>query len=294
MTGFDPTHPALPPVVRETAPPVTAPRRADASLVGGLPLRVVDRNAAADILLAQAASRQAANARPFLSTSANGQVLSLVASDPELRRLVLDFDEIHADGMPLVFASRLLCRAPLPERVATTDLFHDVATRAQAQGRTFYMLGADPESLAAAEREVRRLYPDLRLVGTHHGYVEGAAADERVAEIARLRPDVLWLAMGFPREQRFALRYADALRGVGAVKTSGGLFDFLSKRRARAPMPLQRAGLEWLWRLALEPRRLGARYLATNPHAAWLLATRTRREPLGHAATAREIEVARP
>ncbi len=88
-----------------------------------------------------------------------------------------------------------------------------------------------------------------------------------VAEIAALKPDVLWVALGAPREQEFFARHRAALAGVGVVKTSGGLFDFLAGAKRRAPAALQRAGLEWLFRLALEPRRLFMRYLVTNPHA---------------------------
>jgi exopolysaccharide biosynthesis WecB/TagA/CpsF family protein len=85
--------------------------------------------------------------------------------------------------------------------------------------------------------------------------------------------------MGTPSEQVFAARNRERLTNVGVVKTSGGLFDFLSGRNRRAPMLLQAAGLEWLHRLALEPRRLLLRYLTTNPHALYLLLTRTSEEP---------------
>lgn len=255
----------------------TVRRRA---MVGGLPLSVVDRTQAAETLLGEAAARKSAGLRPWLSTSANGQVLSMCASNPEFHWLILSFDEIHADGMPLVFASRLLSAVPLPERVATTDLFHDAARLAQRTGKSFFLLGADEETIARAATEIRRLYPNLRLLGAHHGYLDDDLAGHVVSQIADLRPDVLWLGMGFPREQAFAVRHAQALRGVGAVKTSGGLFDFLSQRRSRAPEAMQRLGLEWLYRTWLEPRRLGWRYLVTNPHAAWLLGTRTRRDPL--------------
>jgi UDP-N-acetyl-D-mannosaminuronic acid transferase (WecB/TagA/CpsF family) len=84
--------------------------------------------------------------------------------------------------------------------------------------------------------------------------------------------------MGAPREQIFALRHRHQLTRVGIIKTSGGLFDFLSEKNRRAPMWMQQAGLEWLFRLALEPRRLFGRYLLTNPHALYLLVAR--RAPL--------------
>jgi exopolysaccharide biosynthesis WecB/TagA/CpsF family protein len=83
--------------------------------------------------------------------------------------------------------------------------------------------------------------------------------------------------MGIPAEQAFSLRHRDALTGVGLIKTSGGLFDFLSGKNTRAPGWMQATGLEWLYRMMLEPRRLLGRYLRTNPHAIYLLLTQTER-----------------
>jgi exopolysaccharide biosynthesis WecB/TagA/CpsF family protein len=88
------------------------------------------------------------------------------------------------------------------------------------------------------------------------------------------RPDILWLGLGVPAEQVFAVRNRSRLR-VGLIKTSGGLSDYISGKTARAPDWMRRAGLEWAFRTYLEPRRLAGRYLATNPHALFLLLTRT-------------------
>jgi exopolysaccharide biosynthesis WecB/TagA/CpsF family protein len=98
-----------------------------------------------------------------------------------------------------------------------------------------------------------------------------------VDAINRAGPDILWVGMGIPGEQAFSLRQRERLTGVGIVKTSGGLFDFLSGKNSRAPAWMQAAGLEWLYRTALEPRRLLGRYLRSNPHAAYLLLTQSGR-----------------
>jgi N-acetylglucosaminyldiphosphoundecaprenol N-acetyl-beta-D-mannosaminyltransferase len=163
----------------------------------------------------------------------------------------------------------------LPERVATTDLFHDVASLAVARRASFYMLGGSPGALRKAVATVRRLYPGLDLVGCRHGYFRPEEEDAIVADINAGAPDILWIAMGAPLEQRFAVRNRDRLTGVGVIKTSGGLFDFLSGERSRAPAWMQRLGLEWLYRMLIEPRRLFLRYAVTNPHAAYLLLTRS-------------------
>ena len=182
-------------------------------------------------------------------------------------RLFRAADLINADGQPLVTVSRLKSKTPLPERVATTDLFHAVARKAQAAGLTFYMFGADEAENAAAVANVRKMYPDLKIVGHSHGYLRGDALRAKVDEINALAPDYLWVALGVPYEQAFVEEFTPRLSNVGVIKTSGGLFNFLSGSRARAPLWMQQVGLEWAWRIWLEPRRLFWRYLTTNPRA---------------------------
>src|SRR5690606_10998474 len=97
--------------------------------------------------------------------------------------LFLAADHIVADGQPMVWASRLRCRTPLPERVATTDLFHDVARLAEETGHSFYLLGATPEENRRALANVRRLYPRLHIVGATHGYHTGEDLTAKLAEI---------------------------------------------------------------------------------------------------------------
>ena len=125
-------------------------------------------------------------------------------------------------------------------------------------------------------RRARALYPELDIVGYNSGYLRRDGDEDRIIEtINEARPDILWLGLGVPREQEFAMRNRDRLRGVGLIKTSGGLFDFLSGKNSRAPAWMQQVGLEWAYRIYLEPRRLAGRYLMTNPHALFLLLTRT-------------------
>lgn len=246
-------------------------------VVGGVPLAVIDRAHSAELMLAAARQRPRGR-RPLYLTSANGEVIAGINTSEELRALFLAADQIVADGQPLVWASRL-GRVRLPERVATTDLFHDVARRAEHDGTSFYLLGASADENLRAVSAVRRLYPRLVIAGHSHGYLQGDALLARLAEIDALAPDIVWLAMGVPAEQRFMAEHGHRLAQVGVVKTSGGLFNFLSGRNSRAPAWMQRIGLEWAWRLALEPRRLFRRYLTTNPLAAFFLITRT---PRGH------------
>lgn len=243
--------------------------------LGGLRLAVLDLEQTADFMIRLVQPRRR-TPRPLHLTSANGEVLARCSTEPATDRLFRAADLISADGQPLVTVSRLKSSTPLPERVATTDLFHVVARKAQAAGLTFYMFGADEVENATAVANVRKMYPELKIVGHHHGYLRGEALRAKVDEINALAPDYLWVALGVPYEQAFVEEFTPLLSNVGVIKTSGGLFNFLSGSRARAPKWMQSAGLEWAWRIWLEPRRLFWRYLTTNPRALYLLLSKSR------------------
>jgi exopolysaccharide biosynthesis WecB/TagA/CpsF family protein len=240
--------------------------------IGPLPIDAVDVLETAQAFIDYCRSEERAKAaRPLYSTSVNGQVISLCARDAELAAMFLTADSINADGQPLVLLSRYLCANPLPERVATTDLFPVVARLAARNGLTFYLLGGGEEVNRKAAANTLAVHPNLRIVGRRNGYFSREEEAGIVEEIARLAPDVLWISLGVPFEQQFCARNLEALRGVGIVKTSGGLFDFLARVKNRAPRWMQKSGLEWLFRMAHEPRRLFLRYALTNPHALYLM-----------------------
>jgi N-acetylglucosaminyldiphosphoundecaprenol N-acetyl-beta-D-mannosaminyltransferase len=243
--------------------------------LGGLRLAVLDLEQTANFMIEMVFPQRRLN-RPLYLTSANGEVLARCSTEPMTDRLFRAADLINADGQPLVTVSRFKSSTPLPERVATTDLFHTVARKAAAARLTFYMFGADEAENAAAVANVRKMYPDLQIVGHSHGYLKGDALRAKVDEINALAPDYLWVALGVPYEQAFVEEFTPRLSHVGVIKTSGGLFNFLSGSRARAPHWMQTVGLEWAWRIWLEPRRLFWRYLTTNPRALYLLFNKSR------------------
>jgi len=243
--------------------------------LGGLRLAVLDLEQTADFMIDMVFPQRRVP-RPLYLTSANGEVLARCSTEPMTDRLFRAADLINADGQPLVTVSRFKSSTPLPERVATTDLFHVVALKAQAAGLTFYMFGADEAENAAAVANVQKKYPALRIVGRSHGYLKGDALRTKVDEINARAPNYLWVALGVPYEQAFVEEFTPRLTNVGVIKTAGGLFNFLSGSRPRAPLWMQRIGLEWAWRIWLEPRRLFWRYLTTNPRALYLLFNNSR------------------
>jgi exopolysaccharide biosynthesis WecB/TagA/CpsF family protein len=238
--------------------------------LGGLRLAVLDIEATANFMI-EATFPHRRIGRPLYLTSANGEVLARCSTEPMTERLFRAADLINADGQPLVTVSRLKSKTPLPERVATTDLFDVVARKAAAAGLTFYMFGANEAENAAAVANVQKRHPTLKIVGRSHGYLRGEALRAKVDEINALAPDYLWVALGVPYEQTFVDEFTPRLGNVGVIKTSGGLFNFLSGSKPRAPRWMQHMGLEWAWRIWLEPRRLFWRYFTTNPRALYLL-----------------------
>lgn len=246
------------------------------TVIGGLPITTLDRAASARFLIETALARRGRSLKPFYSTSANGQVIAVASRDESFRSLLLQADQIHPDGMPMVLLSPLVSKTALTERVATTDLIHDVAALAEASGASFYFLGGTAEVNAAAVSALLRRYPKLIFAGSRSGYYAPHEEHGIVDSIARARPDILWLGLGVPLEQQFVSRNIERLRGVGVIKTSGGLFDFLSGRNSRAPAWMQAAGLEWLYRTMLEPRRLMGRYWRTNAVALWQIIRHSR------------------
>jgi exopolysaccharide biosynthesis WecB/TagA/CpsF family protein len=246
--------------------------------VGGLSIAALGRQATAKLMV-QVATERSRVGPPLLFTSANGEVISKCSRSAEFRRLFSHAWLVSADGQPLVMASRLLGGYGLPERVATTDLFHDVTRIAVDRNISFAIYGATADENVRALSSIRKIYPAIKITRSSHGYLTEDEQREFVAEVARAKTDILWVCLGVPREQQFYYKWRTELTGVGIVKTGGGLLNFLSGSCRRAPRWMQKGGLEWLFRIAIEPRRLFFRYLCTNPHAVILLLFRTARFP---------------
>jgi N-acetylglucosaminyldiphosphoundecaprenol N-acetyl-beta-D-mannosaminyltransferase len=199
----------------------------------------------------------------------NGHGLSLARSNPEFREQMQQADIIHADGGFLVTLSRVMEGPEIPERSATTDMIHDFATRFEMTGHSFFLLGSTEEVNASSVKEFRRLYPKLRIVGRRNGYFSEADEAEIIKEINAAKPDVVWLGLGKPLEQEVALRWRDKLDCMWIV-TCGGCFNYITGHYARAPKWMQDNNIEWIHRLATNPRKLFWRYAVTTPHALWV------------------------
>lgn len=192
----------------------------------------------------------------------NAAKLVAYQDDAELREITERCSLVCADGQSVVWAARLLGE-PLPERVTGIDLMFDLFRAAEERGLRVYLLGARQEVLERAVERLRRLHPRLQIAGFRDGYFADDEEDDVVAGIRASGADMLFVAMSSPRKERFLGRHGAAL-GVPFAMGVGGAVDVLAGATRRAPRSMQVAGLEWLYRLAQEPRRLGPRYLRTN------------------------------
>lgn len=202
-----------------------------------------------------------AGERGILST-VNVAILMMMRSNPRLQRFVDASRWIVADGQPLVWASHLWQR-PLPERVAGIDLIDKLCARAVQEEIGVYFLGAEANTVRAAVRVLRKRHRGLDVRGYADGYFGPGQAQARARVVAESGAALLFVAMGVPRQEHFIEEQWQNL-GAQVVIGVGGSFDVIAGLRRRAPAFVQRAGLEWAYRLAQEPRRLFRRYLVTN------------------------------
>lgn len=172
----------------------------------------------------------------------------------ELAQFVEGADLALPDGIGVVFASRLLNGRKI-ERVPGADLAEALCARSGVEGLNLFFYGAKEESSAAAVEELRRRYPDIRVVGRRNGYVKMEEMDALTQEIADSGADVLLVALGSPRQERWIRDYA-ARTNVGLCLGVGGTLDTFAGTVKRAPILWQKMNLEWLYRLLKQPSRI--------------------------------------
>lgn len=182
--------------------------------------------------------------------------------DESLRQDVVSSDLILADGMAVVWASHLLGQ-PLPERVAGIDLMLRMLRHGNKLRYRVYCLGATDEVLEKVAIKIAADYPNVNIVGKWNGYFTAEEEAVVVADIKSARPDILFVAITSPKKEQFLARWSDEL-AVPICHGVGGSFDVLAGKVERAPEVWQRLGLEWLYRVKQEPKRLWKRYLVTN------------------------------
>lgn len=208
--------------------------------------------------------------------------------NPELEEDVTSSDLVLADGIAVVWASRILGHA-LPERVTGIDLMMGMLRRGNERGYRVYCLGATDEVLRKVIERIGSDYPNVVLAGWHHGYFSQNEEAQLADLIAVARPDILLVAMTSPKKEKFLAQWSAHI-AAPVCHGVGGSFDVLAGKVQRAPESWQRLGLEWLYRLKQEPSRLWRRYLVTNTLFCSMLVVEFWRK-LRNGSTARRTEI---
>jgi exopolysaccharide biosynthesis WecB/TagA/CpsF family protein len=192
----------------------------------------------------------------------NVALLMWARSSPALQEIYRRCDLLVADGMGIYYGSRLLGR-PTPGITNAVLLMDELLSRAATKGYRLYLLGTTSEILGRALVRLRERHPELSVVGHRDGFFSRTEEDEVVREIVAAKPDIVLIGISSIRKDQFLDRQLGAL-GVPVCLGVGGAIDVLAGVYRIAPSAVRRAGLEWLYRLAQEPRRLWKRYLTTN------------------------------
>jgi N-acetylglucosaminyldiphosphoundecaprenol N-acetyl-beta-D-mannosaminyltransferase len=199
---------------------------------------------------AYATQRVGSRAREVFFTNVHS--IHLARHDPELRQCINHADLVLADGSGLNLAGKLF-GSPIIENLNGTDFTPKVLSEALRNGWTVYLLGAAENVVRRCRDRLLKEFPGLKIAGFHHGHFPPAEEGSIVEEINRKRPNILLVALGSPLQERWIARHARELR-VGVCVAVGGLFDFISGARTRAPHWVRALGIEWIYRFLQDPK----------------------------------------
>jgi N-acetylglucosaminyldiphosphoundecaprenol N-acetyl-beta-D-mannosaminyltransferase len=205
--------------------------------------------------------------RDYLCT-VNTAILTMMRKDSQLENFINNSNFVVADGQPIIWASKYK-KDPLPERVTGVELVPDLANLAAKNSWGVFLMGATQDIVTDVAEKLQVQYPNLKISGVEDGFFSGEQSLERAKLIRESEAKILIVAMGVPRQEYFIDQHWKEL-GVNFAVGVGGSFDVISGKVKRAPLWMQNSGLEWLYRLLQEPRRLFKRYLNTNTQFIYL------------------------
>lgn len=224
----------------------------------GLDLVVSTRAHVAAELVAMAASGETATVQ-FI----NAHCVNIAARDRSYRRALGRADFLLPDGSGIAIAAKL-AGVPMGENLNGTDLFPEICRHAAARGQSIYLLGGRPGIAGAAAQAMRTRFPGLKVAGSRSGFWRSEDEVTVIDEINASGAAIVLVGLGVPLQECWIDRVRGSL-SARVVLGVGGLFDYYSGQIPRAPVALRKAGCEWVWRLAQEPRRMFARYILGNP-----------------------------
>lgn len=206
-------------------------------------------------------------------TTPNVHHIILLQKDQEFKKIYQEASLVLADGMPLIWASKFL-GTPLKEKVSGSDLVPEICKFAAKKGYRLFFLGGRSGAVEKARENLIKIYPQIKIVGVYSppfGFENNTEENEKIVEmIKNARPEILLVGLGAPKQEKWIYRHykeTDVPVSIGV----GVTFEFISGMVKRAPKWMQRVGLEWSWRLIMEPKRLWKRYLVWDVEFFWLV-----------------------
>ena len=194
-----------------------------------------------------------ADGTPHQVVTANAEIIYQASKNEKMRTVINQAQMVTADGSGVVWASKQLGR-PLRQRVTGIDLVNSICEQSAKKGWKLYILGSAPGVAATAAVNIRKKFPGCNIVGTHHGYFNAKEEKQIVAELLQLQPDVLFVALGAPKQEYWIAEHMAQLQ-IPVSMGIGGSMDVLSGNVKRAPRWMQKMSLEWLYRLLIQPTR---------------------------------------
>lgn len=193
------------------------------------------------------------NGEPHQIVTANAEIIYQASRNEKMRNVINAAQMVTADGSGVVWASRQLGQ-PLAQRVTGIDLVNSICQQSAKEQWKIYILGSAPGVAATAAVNIRNKFPGCNIIGTHHGYFNAKEEKQILAELEQLKPDVLFVALGAPKQEYWIADHIQKL-GIPVAMGIGGSMDVLSGNVKRAPKWMQKMSLEWLYRLLIQPTR---------------------------------------
>ena len=200
----------------------------------------------------------------------NAAKIVALQTDFKLRESVNSCDLINADGQAVVWASRILGQ-PLKERVAGIDLMENLVALAHKKNYKVFFLGAKEQVVSKVVSMYSDKYSNDIIAGYRNGYFDENQEQDIAKQISQSGADILFVAISSPTKENFLYDNKQALRGVNFIMGVGGSFDVISGLVKRAPLWMQKIGMEWFYRFAQEPKRMWKRYLIGNIKFIWMV-----------------------
>lgn len=184
----------------------------------------------------------------------NTEFIMMAQKDEEFYKILQSAELATPDSVGVMIAGKLQ-KKPFKERIPGQAYFRKVLEIGEKEGWTFYLLGGKEEVPKFAVENIKKIYPNLKVVGYHEGFFEKDSEEDVIKQINELQPNVLFVAMGAPIQEKWISKHKDELK-VDIAAGQGGTFDYEAGKIKRAPKIVQKLCIEWLWRLILQPTRI--------------------------------------